>query len=531
MTTSSKRQLLQETALFLAKSEWVAAGKDFFPELAKFLSETLEMDYICIDRLLGDKLTAETVGVYYNGKFEDNVTYTLKDTPCGDVVGKTICCFPENVRHLFPRDEVLQDMKAESYIGTTLWSYSGRSIGLIAAIGCKPLKDVALAESILNLVGVRAAGELERRMAEESLRISEEKFKKAFHNSPDIILITTIQDGTIIEVNDSIHRLGGFNKEEIIGKTTLELELWAEASDRKKLVELLQTQGRIMNFEAIFRTKSGEIFYGLVSADSFEIGNLKCMLSIIHDIDALKRAEFALKENESRLKDLNATKDKFFSIIAHDLRSPLSSILGFSGLLLEQIGKKNEESSEKYAAIINRSSKRVMNLLANLLEWAKMQTGKIEFTPEYLELNSLINGVIELLSGTAIQKSITVVLDMPAIAVVYADKSMMQTILRNLLSNALKFTGTGGRVSVSMKERPGQVEIIVKDNGKGMSKRDIDKLFRIDQSYSTPDTENEKGSGLGLILSKEFIEKHGGQIIIKSEPDKGSEFSFTVPVA
>ena len=127
MSTNSNHQLLQETALFLAKSEWVAEGKDFFPELAKFLSETLDMDYICIDRLLGDKLSAETVGVYYNGKFEDNVTYTLKDTPCGDVVGKTICCFPEGVRHLFPKDTVLQDMKAESYIGTTLWSYSGRS--------------------------------------------------------------------------------------------------------------------------------------------------------------------------------------------------------------------------------------------------------------------------------------------------------------------------------------------------------------------------------------------------------------------
>jgi len=522
--------LIQETALFLARSEWTSRGEDFFAALAKFLAEILEMDYICIDKLLGDILSARTLAVYYNGKFEDNVSYTLKDTPCGDVVGKTICCFPERVRQLFPKDVVLQDMVAESYVGTTLWGYSGKPIGLIAAIGIKPLKDISLAESILNLVGVRAAGELERRLSEEELMKSEEKFAKAFHNSPDIILITALSEGTIIEVNDSIQRLAGYLKEDIIGKTTLELELWGEVSDRQKLIGLLQTKGAVLNFETSFRKKSGEIFYGLVSADLFEISGQKCMLSIIHDVDALKRSEVILRENESRLKELNATKDKFFSIIAHDLRGPFSSILGFSGLLLEQIMAKNQEGSEKYATIINRSAIRVMNLLGNLLEWSRTQTGRMEFAPEYFELNTMVSSVIDLLSGTAIQKSISVVQEMPEIAVVYADKPMMQTILRNLVSNALKFTRPGGLVSVGMKEQPGMIEITVKDNGTGMTKSVVEKLFRIDQSYSSPGTSDERGSGLGLILCKEFVEKHGGSIRVVSVPGIGSEFSFTIPV-
>ena len=524
------QNLMQETAFFLAKSEWTARGEDFFTALAKFLAEILEMDYICIDKLLGDNLSARTLAIYYNGKFEDNVSYTLKDTPCGDVVGKTICCFPERVRQLFPKDVVLQDMVAESYAGTTLWGYSGKPIGLIAAIGIKPLKDISLAESILNLVGVRAAGELERRLSEEELMKSEEKFAKAFHNSPDIILITALQEGTIIEVNDSIQRLAGYLKEDIIGKTTLELELWGEVSDRQKLISQLQTKGAVLNFETSFRKKSGEIFYGLVSADLFEISNQKCMLCIIHDVDALKRAEVVLRENESRLKELNITKDKFFSLIAHDLRGPFNSILGFSDLLLEQVREKNLEGCETYGTFINKSTKRAITLLSNLLDWSRLQTGKLEFIPEYFELNSMVSSVIELLSGTAIQKSISVVQDMPEIAVVYADKSMMQTILRNLVSNALKFTMPGGLVSLGIKEQHGMIEITVKDNGTGMAKSTVEKLFRIDQSYSSPGTSDEKGSGLGLILCKEFVEKHGGSIRVASEPGKGSEFSFTIPV-
>ena len=128
------------------------------------------MDYVCIDRLQEEGLAAQTVAIYFDGAIEDNLTYTLKDTPCGDVVGRTICCFPKGVRHLYPQDVVLQEMMAESYVGTTLWSSKGRPIGLVAIIGRQPLANPQLAESMLKLVAVRAAGELERREAEEALR-------------------------------------------------------------------------------------------------------------------------------------------------------------------------------------------------------------------------------------------------------------------------------------------------------------------------------------------------------------------------
>jgi len=155
------------------------SGEDFFQELARYLAKSLAMDFVCIDRLEEGSLSARTEAVYFDGKFEDNISYTLHDTPCNDVVGNTICCFPKNVRHLFPNDAVLQEMLAESYVGTTLWSSQGQPIGLIAVIGRQPLVDPHLAQSILQLTSVRASGELERRQAEEALCASETHLRQA----------------------------------------------------------------------------------------------------------------------------------------------------------------------------------------------------------------------------------------------------------------------------------------------------------------------------------------------------------------
>jgi PAS domain S-box-containing protein len=166
LTDITERKRAEDTLRFLVQCGTTGSAEGFFQELARYLAQSLGMDYVCIDRLKEDSLAAQTVAVFSNGKFEDNVSYTLKDTPCGAVVGKTICCFPKDVRRLFPKDSALQDLQAESYLGTTLWSSQGQPIGLIAVIGRQPLADTRLAESVLQLVAVRAAGELERQRTE-----------------------------------------------------------------------------------------------------------------------------------------------------------------------------------------------------------------------------------------------------------------------------------------------------------------------------------------------------------------------------
>ena len=166
MADITERKQIENAQVFLLQCGWPGSGEDFFESLARYLAETLDMDYVCIDRLEGDGLAAKTVAVYVDGTFADNLAYALKDTPCGDVVGKTICSFPRDVRHLFPRDAALQEMLAESYVGTTLWGSRGQPIGLIAVIGRQPRTDLSLAEAILKVVAIRAAGELERRQSE-----------------------------------------------------------------------------------------------------------------------------------------------------------------------------------------------------------------------------------------------------------------------------------------------------------------------------------------------------------------------------
>jgi PAS domain S-box-containing protein len=170
MVDITERKLIEHTQLFLLNSGGSISGEDFFRALARYLAQTLDMDFVCIDRLEGDGLDARTEAVYSDGKFEDNLVYGLKDTPCGDVVGKTICSFPRNVRRLYPRDAALQQMRAECYLGTTLWDSFGQPIGLIAVIGKQPRDNISLAETILKLVAIRAAGELERRQAEAETR-------------------------------------------------------------------------------------------------------------------------------------------------------------------------------------------------------------------------------------------------------------------------------------------------------------------------------------------------------------------------
>ncbi len=251
-------------------------------------------------------------------------------------------------------------------------------------------------------------------------------------------------------------------------------------------------------------------------------------LSIL-DISDRKHAEELINQKNEILNNAVAEKDKFFSIIAHDLKSPFNSILGFSELLSEVIEEKNYEQVKAYSDIINKSSKRAMELLQNLMEWAQAKTGRISFNPMVLKLRPLVDDIIELYSDIANQKHIKVTAGIDSNLVIFADKSMINTVLRNLISNALKFTYPNGAINILGKENIENVQISVTDTGVGIDKIQIDKMFRLGESITTYGTKDEKGTGLGLILCKEFIEKHGGEIWIESEPEVGSTFYFNIP--
>lgn len=247
-----------------------------------------------------------------------------------------------------------------------------------------------------------------------------------------------------------------------------------------------------------------------------------------NDITERMEAQKALKENEARLKELNVTKDKFFSIIAHDLKSPFNSIVGLSDILVSEVN--DIEKTEKIANIIQKSSHQAMDLLTNLLEWARSQSGKMDFIPEFFEVNSIIHQEIESLQSLAKQKHIGIINSVPNHTLVYADRNMLGSIIRNLLSNAIKYSYSNNKIEISHQTDAKNQTFTFKDYGTGIEPSLLNHLFAIDNNHTTPGTNHEQGTGLGLVLCKEFIEKHGGQICVKSELKKGSEFTFTLPL-
>jgi PAS domain S-box-containing protein len=299
----SERKQLEKVHTFLSSSFYSGSDMNFFKSLAKYLAEILDSEYVCIDKLVGDGLTAQTVAIYNEGKFDPNLAYTLKQTPCGDVVGKTICCFPENVCQLFPHDEALQDLKAHSYIGTTLWSFDGKPIGLIAIIGQKPLKNAAFAENVLKLVAIRAAGELERMQAEEDLRENERKYRTLFETADDAILLFT--EGVWTDCNSGALKVFGCAREQIIGshpnRFSPPMQPDGKNSEEEAIKKInLAFAGEPQYFEWLHCKWDGALFEAEVKFNRLYLEGKPYIQAMVIDISERKQSEKALIKSEER---------------------------------------------------------------------------------------------------------------------------------------------------------------------------------------------------------------------------------------
>ncbi|MEZ5083553.1 MAG: HAMP domain-containing sensor histidine kinase [Bacteroidales bacterium] len=244
----------------------------------------------------------------------------------------------------------------------------------------------------------------------------------------------------------------------------------------------------------------------------------------------VQKEEVRSYKTEAELRMLNATKDKFFSIIAHDLKNPFNSLLGFSDLLKNDYDNFDKEEIKRFIHIMHDSSKTGFDLLENLLQWSRSQTGRIAFIPVEVNVRDVLMGCVDLLESSARKKRITIYHDIPQNIRITGDIEMLSTVFRNLISNAIKFTPIGGSVKIKAKLNARYTEIIIVDTGVGISNEKINDLFRIDKQVSTFGTANEKGTGLGLVLCKEFIDKHNGKIKVVSEPKNGSEFKVFLPL-
>ncbi len=363
------------------------------------------------------------------------------------------------------------------------------------------------------------------------------KISIALNNSREVIFITD-KEGIITYINPEFTRTYGYTAEEVIGKTTpriLNNGIFSK-EDYKPFWDKLLRKQSIPAWQYQNKCKDGNLIDVEGSADPIinDDGEIIGFLGIQRDITERKRSERALKESEQKLRELNATKDKFFSIIAHDLKNPFNLLLSLSEMLKDSLEENGTPKQIQYIDKIYRSTKDTSKLLENLLIWARSQKGIIDFNLTEENIHLLTNKEINLLNQLAEKKSISLINKIPDELSISVDKNMFSTIIRNLISNGIKFTLQGGVIEINgrlVNENNEQqfVEVSVKDNGIGISPEIQQKLFNISENISTEGTENESGTGLGLILCREFVERHGGKIQVESEVGKGSKFIFTIP--
>lgn len=363
---------------------------------------------------------------------------------------------------------------------------------------------------------------------------SEEKLVKLYSAVEQIVdtIVITNRSGIIEYVNPAFEKLTGYSVEETVGKTLSIIK--SGLKDQKFYEELWKTilSGKVFKTEFVNRKKDGELYYEekTISPIFDKNKNITHFVGTGVDITERKKTEFTIQEQYTQLKELNSSKDKFFSIIAHDLKSPFSGFMNLTEIMAVESKDFSISEFAELSKSLNESAVNLFKLLENLLEWASIKQGVMSFDLKPLNLSSVVSANILTIAERAAQKGIILYNQVDESLAVLADEKMINTVFRNLLSNAVKFTRRGDTVKVNAKSGGNDfIEIMVSDTGVGIPVKDLIRLFKIDEKVSSVGTDNELSTGLGLLLCREFLEKQGGRIWVESEVGKGSIFHFTLP--
>ncbi|MDP2722142.1 MAG: PAS domain-containing sensor histidine kinase [Bacteroidales bacterium] len=381
----------------------------------------------------------------------------------------------------------------------------------------------------------------ERKQTEKIVRQSEVKFRTLFESANDAIFI--MKGDSFVDCNLKTEQMFRCRKEDILNMHPYEfsppLQPDGRASKEKAIAKIQAAlNGTPQSFVWKHLTFDGTPFDAEVSLNRVVIDDEVLLQAIVRDITMRKHAEAEIKLKNKQLQKLIAEKDKFFSIIAHDLRSPFNSFLGFTEMMADDLGGFTMDEIHEFSLRMRDSALNLFRLLENLLLWARAQQGLVPFNPEVLYLLPVVYESIALLKEPARLKGIAISLHIEDDIKVFADSNMLQTIIRNLISNAIKFTPKGGEISISVTvTHDNTIEIAIHDTGIGMDNSMLENIFKLDVNTNRRGTEGEPSSGLGLMLCKEFVEKHGGKIRIESEETDlsagkagGTSFYFTIPL-
>ncbi|ALO15030.1 Sensor histidine kinase YycG [Salinivirga cyanobacteriivorans] len=368
----------------------------------------------------------------------------------------------------------------------------------------------------------------DRKMAAKALFESKERYRKLIQNMEEGVLLIN-KKGEIVSSNEAAERI--LNIKPLTGKDIAHFRnmvVYEDGApyslDKYPLKSVLETEGAGNNSILGVRLPDG-VTWLKIHSDTFDLGDSNDLhvLATFTDISNLK-------QKNQKLKESNATKDKFISIMAHDLKSSFNVIMGYTELLKETSLEHGIASVEEMASLTHNSAIHTLGLLNNLLDWSRAQTDHIKFDPEIIDLDRLLDSVLIMQNDIAQKKSVSLLVDIKACKKAYADKNMMSTILRNIISNAIKFTNAGGTVRIVCDKIGAALQLRVEDNGVGMDKEKVQYLFSAEDVSFTPGTDGEMGTGLGLNVSKEFVGYHQGRIYADSEIGKGTTIYVEIPM-
>ena len=382
-----------------------------------------------------------------------------------------------------------------------------------------------------------------RKEAEAQARQSEERFSKAFRASPIAISITRLSDGLFTDVNNSFLRLLGYSREEVIGRNAFELNIYANAAERKRLIQKLKERQELKDYEMTTQTKSGEVLHVLFSTETIELDGEAYALATILDISDRKRAEEEIlklnaelerrvQERTMQLERALRAKDEFLANMSHELRTPLNAILGLSESLSEHMAGPLNEKQERYVKTISESGTHLLSLINDILDLARIESGQVVLNINEVDLQQVCQASLRMINQQALKKEQQVTLEIDeGIGSIWVDERRLKQILVNLLSNAVKFTPAGGRLGMEVRgdRQEKRLTFTVWDHGIGISENDLTRLFQPFVQLDSSLSREAQGTGLGLTLVAQMARLHGGSVSVESQPDVGSRFTVTLP--
>jgi len=371
-----------------------------------------------------------------------------------------------------------------------------------------------------------------RKRAEQALRRSEQLFVTVFNASPDMISLTTLEDGRYIDVNDSFLRLCGRRRQEVIGRTAREIDFWSEPGFRERMVDMLRRDGVVRDLETAVRASSGGVRNFSFSIELIRHEDRDLLLGIGRDITERRQHEAELRRSKEDAELANRAKSDFLANMSHELRTPLNAILGFSEVIRDQLfGPTGNPRYAAYARDIHGSGQHLLQIINDLLDISKLEAGKVDLHEAEVSLSPVLESCLRLVRDRANDGGVALRPELPAhFPAIRADERMLKQILINLLSNAVKFTPAGGTVRIGARlTEAGAIAIDVTDTGIGMSPREIEIALTPFGQVDGTLTRKHQGTGLGLPLAKSLIQLHGGELTIGSVKGQGTVVTVTLP--